>query len=698
MDIKVKKLFTINYNNKVFACFLADNHRRTFLEVKNNEYIYPNYEDYVYLNNIYNNFEEDIYYYIPEYGYKEKVKFGTLVVAITTVFNLVTTSVKSYQVENDDNKIKINIVINKNNDKYLKVNNVQSYDEILKKVSKEEVHEVINQNPNLSFRIKNIMHLLVEEMTKKYPNADLRTYYLNALDLKVNYLTKEEMLDESKMAGFAAFYSSRQNSISVNPNSENGVLAHELAHPFRSISKDYNGQLIYYSDDFKQGTFILEAMTSKITNLVFPNFIDGYGMEKEITNFLNTCLPFTIKDFLNEGISSYIDKLKKAYPTIDIDYLLDLVDSIRETKATFNTNINLDANPYILDELFLMSKLSATESRPYDPFIAFIKLFKYTKDSAHLLTYFEEYMQYLKEKGYSNLIDYQKISTQIESWSGANEFLYIEDEGIYPLISSFINVENDNIDYTIIKDNQEVVVNDGYPIMTGSYDLTYLELLIALEHPQIKMGSTSYWQHLLIDNNIILNPEEIGVERFVYLNGEKLTFAELEKMALQVGLDENGKIAFEIIKDYEDSSKLNNVSQRIRLSDYYRFGNGEEISKYFNEYYLNLILLDRPYLLSNFYVTEDAVEMVPSLKLVLKNDLDSGMGEVYNLLTTQVILKEDGTFVLSNVPYKIKGSLSLYDIFKEKGILKENNQTLIYNKEDLNDLFNDYLENRGFSK
>ncbi len=697
MDIKVKILFTIEYNNKVFAVFLTDNHRRTFLEIKNNKYIYPNYEDYVYLNNIYNNFEEDIYYLIPEYNYQEKVRFASLIVAITTVFNLVTTSIKNYKVENDDNKISINIVINKNNDKYLKVNNVGSYDHVLKKVTKEQVQEVIDQNPHLSFRIKNIMHLLVEELTKEYPNVDLRTYYLNALDLTVNYVSKEKIVEESKMPGFAAFYSSSQNSITVNSNAENGILGHELAHPFRSISKDYNGQKIYYSDDFKQGTFILETMTSKINSLVFPSFVDGYGMEREVTNFLNTCIPFTIEDFLNEGISNYIDKLKKTYPTIDIDYVLDLVDSIRETRVTFNTDITLDANPYILDELWEMSKLSVTSSKIYDPFISFTKLFKYTKDSSKLLSYFKEYMEYLNKEGYANLIDYQNIIKEIESWHKTINFLYIEDEGIYPLISSFINVENNNIDYTIIKDNEEVVVNKGYPIMTGLSDLTYVELLTALEHPDIKLGSNLYWQHVLIDHNLILNPEEIGVERFVYLNGEKLTFTELEKMALQVGLDENGQITFEVLKD-DNTSSLNNISQRIKLSDYYNFQNGEEISKYFNKYYLNLILLDNPYLLSNFYVTEDSVKMVPTLRLVLKNDLDAGMGEIYYLFSTQVIFNEDGTFVLSNAPYKINDSVSLYDIFKEKGILIDNNQTYIYSKEELNYILNDYMENREFSK
>ena len=50
-----QRLFNITYNNKIFTIFLADNNRKTFLELKDNNFIYPTYEDFFYLNNFYNN-------------------------------------------------------------------------------------------------------------------------------------------------------------------------------------------------------------------------------------------------------------------------------------------------------------------------------------------------------------------------------------------------------------------------------------------------------------------------------------------------------------------------------------------------------------------------------------------------------------------------------------------------------------------
>ena len=49
-----KYLFDINYNNKVFSIFLGENNHKAFLESKNGKYYYPLYEDYLYLNNTFN--------------------------------------------------------------------------------------------------------------------------------------------------------------------------------------------------------------------------------------------------------------------------------------------------------------------------------------------------------------------------------------------------------------------------------------------------------------------------------------------------------------------------------------------------------------------------------------------------------------------------------------------------------------------
>ena len=486
-----------------------------------------------------------------------------------------------------------------------------------------------------------------------------------------------------------AYYNSPNNEISIDYDANNGVYGHELSHLFRSIYIVLNGNIIYYNDDYKQGDFILESMTCEINSLVFPNFEDGYTVFRDITKFLSCCEPFTITNFLNEGVTSYIEKLKDKYPSIDLDYTFDLIDSIRETKTTFNTEISLDANPYLLDNLFEMVKLSTTKNQtnPYEKFIAFAKLFKYTKNPNNLLAYLDKFNTYLESMGYKTI----NIKSNIESWGQINGFMYLDNREIYPLKSVYINVENNNLDYTIIKDDQEVIVNDGYMIQVAYDNLTIFETITALQYPDI-IGTSTYWSHVLLDNDVI-NPEEIGQENYVYLNDEKISPQDLKKIYVQIGLDETGKLAFQISKNKGEKNNLINASSYVLLSDYLLLGyqNGEDISKYFNEYYLYLFVSKCPYLFSNILVTDEKIEIVPSYKLVLKENIDSGFGQVLYIMQTQVVVNDDGTFTIKCASFKDPRSLSLYTILQENGILNENVLAYTYTEDELNDIIQEYL-------
>ena len=66
-----KYMFNIKLNNKCFAIFLCDDGHKAFLEIKNNKFSYPEYNDYMLLNSVYNKKVDFISYEIHKLNFEE---------------------------------------------------------------------------------------------------------------------------------------------------------------------------------------------------------------------------------------------------------------------------------------------------------------------------------------------------------------------------------------------------------------------------------------------------------------------------------------------------------------------------------------------------------------------------------------------------------------------------------------------------
>ena len=89
-----KYLFDINYNNKVFSIFLGDNNHKAFLEIKNNKYYYPLYDDFLYLNKKFNE-HNYVSFKINKFNFKEKVMIKSTAVALALITVTTASMVKS---------------------------------------------------------------------------------------------------------------------------------------------------------------------------------------------------------------------------------------------------------------------------------------------------------------------------------------------------------------------------------------------------------------------------------------------------------------------------------------------------------------------------------------------------------------------------------------------------------------------------
>ncbi len=185
-----QKLFSIEYNNKKFTIFMDKNNRKTFLELtKDNEYVYPKLDDFLYLNKIYNN-NDFKFYSIKDFLFKEKVRIASSALAVIVSLNaLPTAHALNFQVDNNAVTISNSEVLPE-----VFISNSKDLDQVLnyKNVSKEEVSKTIDNNSKLTPLVKEALHRILDFITQSDEKADLRIFYENVKTLEANAYTTEE--------------------------------------------------------------------------------------------------------------------------------------------------------------------------------------------------------------------------------------------------------------------------------------------------------------------------------------------------------------------------------------------------------------------------------------------------------------------------------------------------------------------------
>lgn len=180
MNNQFKKLFDITYNEKRFTIFVDEHHRCTFLEKsKDGKYIYPTLEDYKALNKIYNEHDPFVLYNVKRYSFKEKVRIGAMLLAVSAVLLSGTVDAqeqeKTYWVVSEEEG---NIVVTQKlmlNPKMvrLSLNDLESIFGI-SCVTIEDIDKAIENNTKLDDTFKKLAHNLAVAIYEQEPTADLR--------------------------------------------------------------------------------------------------------------------------------------------------------------------------------------------------------------------------------------------------------------------------------------------------------------------------------------------------------------------------------------------------------------------------------------------------------------------------------------------------------------------------------------------
>lgn len=392
-----KYLFNINYNNKVFSLFLNENNKIYFLINNNGKYFYPSYEEYIYLNNIYNenNFISYKYLKIEE---KVIIKNTAVSLALLTALNVSTFGNKISKKE----PINSEVVSTQSN---IQITSLESLNSIIgyQNISLEEVINTINLNKNISLDDKKRAITLVNTIYNNYPEFDFRIFNENMKTLKIVTLSDEDIIAKFSSYIIGCYYAN-ENTIYLSNSATEKVIYHELSH---SLFDYYRviGPNVYYHYNL-EGKALSEAMNANITSLVLND--ESYEMEKDVLNYLCYFASFDIQKFNETGINGLVNILKNKYPDIDINYIVKSLD------AAFNTQISLGEKIYlddinILDELFKYAlKEASNKQNKYEPFEKFVNILRntYTKDLPK--KYFEMYNDNLEKNGKS-IISYDKV-------------------------------------------------------------------------------------------------------------------------------------------------------------------------------------------------------------------------------------------------------------------------------------------------
>lgn len=324
-----KKIITINHNDKLFTIFLADDNRLTFLETnEEGKYFYPLLDDFIELNDIYNN-HNPLICDITKYAFKEKVKrtaLGSLLSLVIITTGVCTFNPYTVKALNDE-------VILSQDDKdkkeLIEITNKEKLDEILgyKAVSIEEVHKAIEENNYIPFLYKIKTHLFLDVFMNDHPDWDLRIFYENIKTTDFNIVDDDYFINLGK-PGVGARYNAILNQLLLPKNSDDETFYHELSHLFDVYYREYDDKIIIKMPII---TTLNETMTNNLSDCITTSH--SYGQEETVFNYFRNYVYFNFYDYNQEGNSFYVNLLKERYPNVDIDFIffaMDTVDKIEK--------------------------------------------------------------------------------------------------------------------------------------------------------------------------------------------------------------------------------------------------------------------------------------------------------------------------------------------------------------------------------
>ena len=593
MDITYKKLFEIDINNKRFAIFIDNNKRKTFLEIDNSgNYKYPLLEDFIYLNDIYNN--KDIFtVYVPRFKYTEKIRVGSILLSVV----LITGSLSykfgtSYKVKYNKDEESIAISEEYDHDKYGYLSKFDDYFGY-EKVSVREIEEAINNNHKLNQEFKNIAYKLLYRILSIDKDIDLRIFYENIKTLQVNTFTLEALNELYGTKSIAGSYNSKINSINITDNDEYNTKVHEMAHTIYHFYRNNDNRI--YCHTVKTGQFLDEAMNTEVENLV--NYDSVYAWERAVLNYLQTTTPFTIKDYYTIGVDGYINVLKEKYPDIDIDYIVDTLDAQMTTEAKLGGRIPLNSSPFLLDEIFKITIENIDLNSPYESYNNFIKLLKYADSDDLKNTFLDKYNNALKKIGFSKVISKNDINSMKKELNKVNYIAYNESVA-YPIYQEHIYAEVKAINEN--GEEFEITSNDNFYFMKITSDIREF-MYDTIPYYYNIIGTNEYFHKIALENEKTIDNNIKTVE--ISLNDNIISKGNINNYQVLFGLNSYGNLVY-ILKNndsiiYQSDNDLVEIIDELPLVDYVINNNQINLEEYFNTYYLKYWLIGNPDMILN---------------------------------------------------------------------------------------------------
>lgn len=703
-----KRLFVTNYNNKAFCIFLDENYHRAFLRVNSNgTYAYPLLEDYLYLNDYYNN-RNPFLLDITKCTFKEKAKkiivggaiYLSLVIPIGMTLSYIDPFETSASSEKDNSQIEI------------KDNN--QLDEILgyKTVSLDVIHRAIDNNDKIFDDYKNLVHFFINALAITHPEIDLRIFYEN---IKTNefVFVEDDYFEKLGKPGINARYDCINNRILIKRDCEPYTLYHELEHTVNNYYRVIDGTVVYKTVSL--GYTMDEAMTNKMISFITKD--NSYYLSGLVLDYFVNYVDYSFNDHVQKGVYYLIDLLKNRYPSVDIDFIIESLDTASDDLKRTQECVYVDEIDGLLDELFKICELELenTEENYYEPFVKFANILLFSsdienKDTKILQEYFNKYNEILKDKGLP-IINWEDILNKLNNFPNIDDFIYKENE-VKPCLGSPL-YENYKSYYQVY-DNLGNIIN----VETTKYHRTFtsdnnifyqLELNAPMYYDTI--GSNDYWMKMALDIGFLTSADLEKIP--ITYNKEFLGNELISDLNIAIGKSSKGNVSY-IIKNSEnkiifksdDEISLNNCGNFISLPQYLLLFNPKEfnsleLTMFLNDYYLK-IFSQRYSLFHNLLVVDEELKVTPNYHVIVtntQNDYVDDLGEFYFYSIDDDILLSP----IDQMTYQDGKIIYLKDILYYYGMLDEDILEYNFSYDELIDLYYKYvsdvsLENNYLSK
>ena len=555
---KLKELFRINYKNKNIIILLDNQNKKVFLEEKEDgALVCPPIGIFIELYKIYNIKDETLYETKKEKLIKNK-SIKRSILEIVKIYAIVIPLTLS--------SIKINDMFTREN--YVYSEQYKILNELYpKKVTKEDVIEVINNNPNLTEEYKKIAKDQLEEFLIKDPAMNLRIYYENMKDIIVDD-NVPELLMSLHGEYVVGYYSARDNKIGLLSGVDDKTKMHEFAHAGHCFFLEI-GEKVIIINDFS-GRSLSEAMNNKMISVTDQEPHSYHNEAYLLDFFMENVDNYNVHSYTEYGIQSLIDELKEKYPEVNVNYLTEFIDARKITTIKLGIQKDYIEEKKLLDELFKITLSNIDKENYYSSFDSFAKLLekfglyagKESKAATLKKQYLKEYIDYIGKKEYS---------LQDKSLHDLNSIIYINN-------SFYIGGDDFYLDYN----GKKVNCNSNASKMKIGGPLEYY-FLKSLEEKRKIYSEENVKEILLklpivslfkIDSNEQLLDEEVvnllnDLYDF-YINKNYKTYHDLNsnyKRQFVIAEESVGKALLKQNRSVKNILKEKNIDYNMKLQD-----------------------------------------------------------------------------------------------------------------------------------